>query len=148
MERIETNVKREVVETRVTYKAIDGTVFRDKEQCEAYEESAAAALFAQLNDCVVVKEVDCALFEDDGENNYKTVIPTTNDHITTLNQLWFMYEGKGNMDTPKFESSDKGTPIVIGYRFYENKIDWIWFYKLCDEIQKVTDGHYKLVSSL
>ena len=70
----------------------------------------------------------------------------TEEDIHILNQLYFMFGGRGK-EEPMFSYDEIDTPIIIGYRITCNSYDWVWFYKLNNVIKEVTNGEYKLVES-
>lgn len=134
-------IKQEVIE----YKAIDGTYFRDKDECQRYEKSAEVVLLSKLKD-IQINEISCEdLFESSGEGIYRVIIPTLSEHIDILNQLWILYGGRCKEDL-LFNNSDINTIILVGIRFLDSsKIDWIWFYKFDEEIKKITLGRYEIM---
>ena len=168
MEKIEK--KREVVTTTtdILYKAIDGTMFSNEDECRRYEETSEAILLGRLAD-IQIKEVCCDdLFESSGEGVYRVVVPRVEEDINallvnsaispssrskkkysselyTLNQLWKLNGGASSKDFLFFDKGDLQKVILVGIRFATNdKIDWIWFWKFNDVINNITDGKYVL----
>lgn len=134
--------KKEEVKTvnyRTVYEAWDGTVFECAEECTKYENSATAVLIATLKDAIVNNDASADWFDEGSENEYKVIVPKKEEHINTLNQLWFMYGGKDNFDNPKFSEADIWHPILMGYRIYNGGYDWLWFYKLVENVEMLTD---------
>ena len=144
MEKIEK--KREVVTTTIdiSYKAIDGTMFSNEDECRRYEETSEAVLLGRLAD-IQIKEVCCDdLFESSGEGVYRVVVPRVEEDINTLNQLWKLNGGSTSKEL-FFNKDDLQKVILVGIRFAtNNKIDWIWFWKFNDVINNITDGKYVL----
>lgn len=144
MEKIEK--KREVVTTTVdiSYKAIDGTIFSNEDECRRYEETSEAILLGRLTD-IQIKEVCCDdLFESSGDGIYRVVVPRVEEDINTLNQLWKLNGGAARKEL-FFDKGDLQKVILVGIRFATNdKIDWIWFWKFNDVINNITDGKYVL----
>ena len=145
MEKIEK--KREVVTTTtdILYKAIDGTMFSNEDECRRYEETSEAILLGRLAD-IQIKEICCDdLFESSGEGVYRVVVPRVEEDINTLNQLWKLNGGATSKDFLFFDKGDLQKVILVGIRFATNdKIDWIWFWKFNDVINNITDGKYVL----
>lgn len=141
-------VEKEIphVERRTVYQAWDGQEFDNKEECLRYEKSAASVVMARLEDCVIAKDYDNEVFDCADENQYKTVVPQTEEDINSLNHLYFMFGGSGK-EEPYFSYDEIDTPIIIGYRITGYNHDWVWFNKLNCIIKDVTDGKYKLVKS-
>jgi len=144
MEKIEK--KREVVTTTIdiSYKAIDGTMFSNEDECRRYEETSEAILLDRLTD-IQIKTVCCDdLFESSGDGIYRVVVPRVEEDINTLNQLWKLHGGATSKEL-FFNKSDLQKVILVGIRFATNgKIDWIWFWKFNDVINNITDGKYVL----
>ena len=144
MEKVEK--KREVVTTTIdiSYKAIDGTMFSNEDECRRYEETSEAILLGRLAD-IQIKEVCCDdLFESGGEGVYRVVVPRVEEDINTLNQLWKLNGGATRKEL-FFDKGDLKKVILVGIRFATNdKIDWIWFWKFNDVINNITDGKYVL----
>ena len=138
MKEVIEKVEREIVK----YEAADGTRFSDKKECQIYEESAAVMLLTKLMECEVARQFDHDWFDGSEDNEYRTLIPKTQEHIDALNQLWFIFGGKGT-DKPKFSKEDIGTFILLGYRYMENNMDWVWFYKFDYMVEKMTGGKYR-----
>lgn len=144
MKKIENKVTREVVETTIVYQAADGTEFLEEKQCELYEQSAACVLLAKLKDCTIAEGWENECIDSNDENIYHTVVPTTQEHIDTMNQLWFMHGGKDTVK-PKFSEKDFKTVILMGTRHYNHKLDWCWFYKLDEVIAEITADKFVLI---
>ena len=138
--------KKEIVERKTVYISNDGREFDDKEECEKWEQSAVALLFSKLKDCTIASDVDTTLDECD-ENHYNTLVPTIQEHLDTINQLYFMFGGKNKEGNyiPKVGTEDLHTPILFGYRFCCNEVDWVWFYKASAIVSAWTKDKYKLV---
>ena len=146
MERIEN--KREVTKTvtDVSYKAIDGTIFFNEEECRRYEETAEAILLSKVKEFQIKEIAGDDLFESNDEGIYRIVVPTRKSHIDTLNQLWKLNGGASKEDL-LFSTEDLHKVIAVGIRFCSNdKIDWIWFWKINDVIRSITDGKYYIAS--
>lgn len=143
MKEIKKEIKREIVDIHTSYEAADGTIFTDKKECEKYENSAAAMLLAKLVECEVARQMDTDWFDDSGDNEYRTVLPTTQEHIDTLNQLFFIYNGRDKHEQ-KFSKKDIGRFVLVGYRLYKDALDWVWFYKFDYMVEQMTGGKYKI----
>jgi hypothetical protein len=129
----------------VVYQAYDGTEFSTEDECKKYENSATTVLISKLSDCVIGEPSDTGWFDLSEDNDYKTLVPTTLFQINVMNQLYFMYEGKGRME-PKFTKDDINKIVLLGYRYYGPDPDWVWFYKFDDIVSTITEGKYKLTA--
>lgn len=123
------------------YQAFDGTDFKDSEECQKYEESAYGVIASKLMECVVKENVDVSEFDMGDENVYHTIVPRTKEHIDLINQIYFMFNGRDKIE-PLCTESDIDTPILWGFRTCSNVIDWAWFYKLNNFIEKVTNNKF------
>lgn len=148
MKKLVETIERTVRDTITRYEAIDGTVFATEEECKRYEETAEAVLLSKLRD-IQINEFSCDdLFESSGEGIYRLVVPTTIEHIDTLNQLWKLNGGSGNLsDNLPFDKTSLNTIILVGIREYEGKIDWIWFWKFNEVIERITCNRYKITKN-
>lgn len=145
MEKKEKVIERVVKETQVTYVAIDGTEFQSENECTKYECSAAGVLFGRLKEFEIANESEHSInpYDEDGdENEFRTVIPLCEEHIMVLNQLYLLC--RPSERTNKFTSADIGQVIMIGYRFYDNAMDWCWFHNLAKDIATMTNGKYTI----
>lgn len=146
MKRIETINKKTIEEIIVTYEAIDGTLFSDESECNRYDETVEALLLHRLND-FQINTISCDdLFESGGEGDYRIVVPTNMCHIDTLNQLWKLNGGAANNDL-LFTEDNINNIILVGVRFYCDKLDWVWFYKFNNVVKNITLGKYKIESN-
>ena len=123
------------------YRAFDRTDFKDSEECQKYEESAYGVIASKLMECVVKENVEISEFDINDENVYHTIVPKTEEHIDWINQIYFMFNGRNEIE-PLCPTSDINTPILWGFRFCSNVIDWAWFYKLNNFIEKVTNSKF------
>lgn len=146
MIRFEETKERVVKDTIVRFRAEDGTVFEDENDCLKWEKSCYGMLFHKLSEFKIKDEYEWTL-DDGGENYYITVIPTQESHIDTLNQLHRMFGGSNlKEEEAKFNSIDIGLPIIVGYRFDgAYALDWVWFHKVADMLKEVTDGKFVLL---
>jgi len=143
MEKIEQKIQRTVTDTYIQYKAIDGTLFEKEEECIKYDSTVEALLLSRVLE-FQKKEIDGdALFESNSEGIYKIVVPTKESHIDTLNQIWKLYGGKSRDDL-LFSKDDLNKVIAIGVRSYDGSTDWIWFWKINDIIEDITDKAYTI----
>lgn len=147
MEKIEKVIEQFIQKTEITYKAIDGTVFKDEQECLRYENTVEAVLLSRLKD-IQINEIPCDSFcESAGEGDYKVVVPTNTRYIETLNQLWKLFGGKNSSKSEFFDNFDLNKVILVGIRWEREEIDWIWFWKLDDVILNTTNQKYKIIKN-
>lgn len=141
MEKIEKKTERTIVDTRIIYKAIDGTEFDTESECKRYEATAKAVFISRLQDCIICIDCNEELFECCGEGEFKALVPTTHEHLDAMNQLYKLYGGK-SCDKALFNEEDLNTLIFMCYCFCNYDIEWLWFYKASSIIEKCTDGKW------
>jgi hypothetical protein len=147
MKEVKEEIKREVVDTHIHYEAIDGTVFNDKEECQKYENSAIGVLLGKTVAFTVAHDGDGTSvnpFNDNDDNNYKVLLPQSQEDIDVLNQLHLFPRNCEDYPNPKFTKEHIGKLILMGYRIYDNALDWTWFYELDKVINTMTAGKYVL----
>jgi hypothetical protein len=142
MKEIKKEVKKEIIETITIYQAADGSEFNDAEECKKYENSAAGMLMCKVSD-FSFGEVDNPM-DEGSENIYKLIIPITQEQLDTLNHLHKLFGGR-NLDTLFFTSDNLNRPILMGYRTYNNEIDWCWFYRLDNIVKDLTQDKFILM---
>lgn len=147
MKEIKTEQRKEVVETIVTYEAVDGTVFHHKEECEKYENSAFGVLMARTKEFTVCDKENMNPFDDgDNDNQFKMLKPRRKEDIDTLNQLYFLPNLRCRKD-PLFTEEHIGKLILMGWREEDGILDWTWFYDMDKAIASLTNGTHKLVKN-
>lgn len=141
MEKIVEKIERTVTDTYTKYRAIDGTLFGNEEACIKYDNTVEALLLSRVLEFQKKEISGDDLFESNGEGIYRIVVPTKESHIDTLNQLWKLYGGNGN-DNLLFSDKDLHKVIAIGISKCCEKTDWIWFWKINNVIENITDNKY------
>ena len=139
-------ITKQTIEYKTVYISNDNKEFDSEEDCRKWENSAIALLFSKLKECTIASDLDTILDECD-ENQYSTLVPTTQEHLDTINQLHFMFGGKSSKEeipVPIVGTEDLGMPVLLRYRFCCNEIDWVWLYKVSTIVNRVTNGEYKL----
>lgn len=148
MKKIEKQIEKTIIETEVQYEAFDGETFNDENVCKQYESTAAATLLHKLKDITINTHDYFEWFEDSDENQYKIVVPTKEKHIDTMNMLWRLFGGGGELKKENlFSEDDINKVIMIGYRIYNGSFDWVWFWKFDDMVKDATANKYKLVKN-
>lgn len=135
----EIELKKEVID--IGYQAFDGTIFNSSDECESYEKSAYEVVASKLMECVVKENVEISEFDINDENVYHTIVPKTEEHIDWINQIYFMFNGR-NKTEPLCTIADIGTPILWGFRHCDYVLDWVWFYKLNNFIEEITNNKF------
>ena len=137
-------IKKEIQETHAieVFVAYDDTEFNSENECRKYENSAAGVLLNKLEAITLKKDMTLNIDGND-ENKYSTVVPTEQEHLDTINQLVQLFHWGNDNDAKTFVTEkDLHTLILVGRRFEDGTLDWVWFYKLNDFVMNVTGGKY------
>lgn len=143
---------KEVVNKKVVYIANDGTEFDDMTECIRWENSAKGMLFRKMRELALTKELDDPMDGCD-EAYYDTVLPQCQGDIDTLNHLDSLFHScsrdvEGRIKESRFTCNDIGNPIFVGYRWEGNEVEYLWFYKISEIIEKYTNNTFKLVKKV
>ncbi len=133
IKRVEEKIYREV------YVAFDGKEFVDKEQCNAYEQSAYGMLKFRLVQMAVNKTDECSLFKGVGcEDTYSfVVIPKTEDDVKTLQQLVFMKGCSAEYKEKYAALCVVGKPLVVSTDYEDLSL---WIIDLDELVRDATGG--------
>lgn len=140
-ERTETITKKWTV-----YIAPDGTEFEDMDECQRYEKTAVAVIRLRIQDCTINRRWHSKL-DDSDEHFYDTLVPTKQEHIDAINQMWWLYGGHKDKSVPLLTEDDMNKPLLMGYRFDGDWYDWVWFHKLDELIDKATEGRFQITEN-
>ena len=145
MKEVKKEVKREVVDVNTYYEAIDGTRFINKEECVKYEDTVCCVLIARAKSFAIATEEEQSInpFDEGGENQYIMLLPQKQEDIDTLNQLYVLPRS-GVSKEPYFTKEHIGKLILMGFRTYDNGLEWSWFNEMDKVINTMTGGKYEL----
>ena len=145
MKEFKEETKREVIDVNTYYEAIDGTKFTNKEECAKYEDTVCCVLMARVKSFAIATEEEQSInpFDDGGDSNYMMLLPQKQEDIDTLNQLYVLPRS-GVSKEPYFTKEHIGKLILMGYRTYENNIEWSWFNDMQKVINVMTNGKFEL----
>lgn len=145
MKEIEEKIKKEVVDTHIYYEADDGTRFNSKEECSKYEDTVFCVLMARAKSFVIAtdKEQSINPFDECDDSNFITLLPQKSEDIDILNQLYVLPRS-GVSKEPYFTEEHIGKPILMGYRTYDDKLEWTWFFDMQKAIDVMTGGKFEL----
>ena len=78
------------------YEAVDGTTFKDKKECEKYENTAKCALLVKYKPLVVKETTEYTLYKTGNDEDAIDIVKLkSKEDIDTLMQLFFYYSGQG-----------------------------------------------------
>ena len=145
MKEVKEEIKREVVDVNTYYEAIDGTKFTNKEECVKYEDTVCCVLLARAKAFAIATEEEQSInpFNERDDNNYIMLLPQKKEDIDTLNQLYVLPRKAASAE-PYFTKEHIGKPILMGYRLYENNLEWSWFNDMQKVINVMTNGKFEL----
>ena len=113
------------------WEACDGTRFKDKSECERYDNSAEAVLFSQYNKLVIKKASEFTIFECGSEDNIVELIKVpTEQSIDIVMKLYGVinpcmlrdeYKDRYNQKRDILEEAMRNNDIVFIYRGYEKE---------------------------
>ena len=145
MKEVKEEIKKEVVDVHTYYEAVDGTKFINKEECVKYEDTVCCVLMARAKAFAIATEEEHSInpFNEGDDNNYIMLLPQKQEDIDTLNQLYVLPR-EGVSAVPCFTKEHIGKPILMGYRTYENNLEWSWFHDMQKAIDVMTGGKFEL----
>lgn len=145
MKEIKEEIKKEVVDVITYYEAIDGTRFINKDECVKYEDTVFCVLMARAKAFAIATEEEQSInpFDDGSEADYIMLLPQKQEDIDTLNQLYVLPRKAASAE-PYFTKEHIGKPILMGYRTYDNNLEWSWFFDMQKVINVMTNGKFEL----
>ena len=145
MKEIKEETKREVVDVNIYYEAVDGTKFTNKEECVKYEDTVCCVLMARAKAFAIATEEEQSInpFDDGSEANYIMLLPQKQEDIDTINHLYVLPRKAASAE-PYFTKEHIGKPILMGYRTYEDGLEWSWFFDMQKTIDTMTAGKFEL----
>ena len=145
MKEVKEEIKKEVVDVNIYYEAIDGTKFTNKEECVKYEDTVCCVLIARAKSFTIATEEEQPInpFDDGGESNYMMLLPQKQEDIDILNQLYVLPRKAASAEL-YFTKEHIEKPILMGYRTYENNLEWSWFNDMQKVINVMTNGKFEL----
>jgi len=133
-------VKKEIKSFESVYVATDGTEFKDRAECEKYENSARCVIETKYRNLVVATEIEETIFGVGSADNEVEIVKVRNaEDKDTIMQLYFLVNPHmANHDEDKVKNGwvaqaeefldraiEKGELVLIG-RGYDNQS--FWFY--------------------
>ena len=100
--------EKTIVEEVITYKAADGTIFNDQEECKKYEKSAEGVMKARYKECLLYEFGDYGLNDEDW-HYYDLVRAKNEDDIRAIN----MYMKNNYYDCSFLDTSYIGKDILL-----------------------------------
>lgn len=111
------------------WEACDGTRFKDKAECEKYDNSAKALLFSQYNKLIVKEASEYDIFQSGSEDNEVELIKISTEHdidvvmklLGVISPYYTQKEQKDKYNQKKaiLEEALNTNDVVFIYRGYE-----------------------------
>lgn len=96
----EHKIEKTKVEVIYEYEAIDGSIFKSKEECQKYEESAAMVVYSKYKPLVIAKKKEYAIYQT-GSDEYEIDIIKIkqSEDIDTLLHMYSLYHPSRDVKT-------------------------------------------------
>lgn len=141
MEKKRIETKREVIDVKEVYVAVDGTEFDAPEECKKYEKSAVGVLKGRLHQMALFEGTECDLFDGAGsdENNAYVVAPKNEEDVKTCQQVAHMLAWSDDWKKKHAEKVAVGKVLAVVIEYGDNAA---WIIDLGDVISNATSGKY------
>lgn len=121
-------IKKERVVFDYEYEAYDGSIFKTKEECIKYEETAQCVIIKKFNDLIEYSSNECSLFNC-GSDDYiiDFVKPKTQDEADTIMQMLELYNANDDRARKLIkEAQENNDYLLIGHDTYDVNNIYIW----------------------
>ena len=123
---------KEITKERIVFdyefEACDGSVFKTKEECIKYEETAQCVIRKKFNDLVEYSSDECSLFNC-GSDDYiiDFVKPNTQDAANAIMQILELYGANDDRARKLIkEAQENSDYLLIGHNSYDKDYYYIW----------------------
>lgn len=121
-------IKKERVVFDYEYEAYDGSIFKTKEECIKYEETAQCVIIKKFNDLIEYSSNECSLFNC-GSDDYiiDFVKPKTQDEADTIMQMLELYNTNDDRARKLIkEAQENNDYLLIGHDTYDVNNIYVW----------------------
>ena len=121
-------IKKERVVFDYEYEAYDGSIFKTKEECIKYEETAQCVIIKKFNDLIEYSSNECSLFNC-GSDDYiiDFVKPKTQDDADTIMQMLELCNANDDRARKLIkEAQENNDYLLIGHDVYNVNNIYIW----------------------
>lgn len=121
-------IKKERVVFDYEYEAYDGSIFKTKEECIKYEETAQCVIIKKFNDLIEYSSNECSLFNC-GSDDYiiDFVKPKTQDDADTIMQMLELYNANDDRARKLIkEAQENNDYLLIGHDTYDVNNIYVW----------------------
>ena len=120
-------IKKERTVYDCEYEAYDGSIFKTKEECIKYEETAQCVIRKKFNDLVEYSSDECSLFNC-GSDDYiiDFVKPNTQDATNVIMQMLELYNANDDRARKLIkEAQENSDYLLIGHNSYDKDYYYI-----------------------
>ena len=121
-------IKKERVVFDYEYEAYDGSIFKTKEECIKYEETAQCVIIKKFNDLIEYSSNECSLFNC-GSDDYiiDFVKPKTQDDADTIMQMLELCNANDDRARKLIkEAQENNDYLLIGHDAYDVDNIYVW----------------------
>ena len=121
-------IKKERVVFDYEYEAYDGSIFKTKEECIKYEETAQCVIIKKFNDLIEYSSNECSLFNC-GSDDYiiDFVKPKTQDDADTIMQILELCNANDDRARKLIkEAQENNDYLLIGHDTYDVNNIYVW----------------------
>lgn len=115
-------IKKERTVFDCEYEAYDGSIFKTKEECIKYEETAKCVIRKKFNDLIEHSSDECSLFNC-GSDDYTIdfVKPNTQDDVNAIMQMLELYNANDDRARKLIkEAQENSDYLLIGHNYDED----------------------------
>lgn len=121
-------IKKERTVYDYEYEACDGSIFKTREECIKYEETAQCVIKKKFNDLVEGSSGEYSLFNC-GSDDYiiDFVKPNTQDAVNAIMQMLELYNTNDDRARKLIkEAQENNDYLLIGHNSYDEDYYYIW----------------------
>ena len=120
-------IKKERTVFDCEYEAYDGSIFKTKEECVKYEETAKCVIRKKFNDLIEHSSDECSLFNC-GSDDYiiDFIKPNTQDAANAIMQMLELYNANDDRARKLIkEAQENSDYLLIGHNSYDEDYYYI-----------------------
>lgn len=120
-------IKKERTVFDCEYEAYDGSIFKTKEECIKYEETAKCVIRKKFNDLIEHSSDECSLFNC-GSDDYTIdfVKPNTQDAVNAIMQMLELYNANDDRARKLIKGAQENSDyLLIGHNSYDEDYYYI-----------------------
>lgn len=120
-------IKKERTVFDCEYEAYDGSIFKTKEECIKYEETAKCVIRKKFNDLIEHSSDECSLFNC-GSDDYTIdfIKPNTQDAANAIMQMLELYNANDDRARKLIKGAQENSDyLLIGHNSYDEDYYYI-----------------------